>query len=282
MSWLTNFVRPKIQALIRQKEVPDNFWTKCSACSHMLFHRDLIENLNVCHHCNHHMRLNVTQRLDSLFDNKDYTKIKLPPAPSDPLKFKDSKKYSDRLKEYRQKTGLDDAIVAAYGHINGYPLTIAAFEFGFMGGSMGVAVGNGILAAAEHALKQKCPLLVIPASGGARMQEGILSLMQMPKTTIAVEKIKAAGLPYLTLLTDPTTGGVSASFAMLGDISLSEPGATIGFTGARVIQETIRQKLPDGFQLSEYLLEHGMIDMVVHRHELSKTIGILLGHLKKH
>ena len=282
MSWLTNFVRPKIQALIRQKEVPDNFWTKCSACAHMLFHRDLIENLNVCHHCNHHMRLTVAQRLDFLFDNKEYTKIKTPSAPSDPLKFKDSKKYSDRLKEYRQKTGLDDAIVSAYGRINGHPLTVAAFEFGFMGGSMGVAVGNGILAAAEHALKQKCPFLVIPASGGARMQEGILSLMQMPKTTIAVEKIKAAGLPYLTLLTDPTTGGVSASFAMLGDICLSEPGATIGFTGARVIQETIRQKLPEGFQLSEYLLEHGMVDMVVHRHELSKTIGILLGHLKKH
>ena len=281
MSWLTNFVRPKIQALINRKEVPDNLWTKCGACNHMLFHRDLLENLNVCHHCNHHMRLTASQRLDSLFDNKNYKKLSLPSAPSDPLKFKDTKKYIDRLKEYRQKTNLDDAIIVAYGTIDGLPLTIAAFEFGFMGGSMGIAVGNGILTAAENSIKKKCPLLVIPASGGARMQEGIFSLMQMPKTTIAVEKVKSAGLPYLTLLTDPTTGGVSASFAMLGDISLSEPGATIGFTGARVIQETIRQKLPEGFQLSEYLLEHGMIDMVVHRHELSKTLGILLGHLKK-
>lgn len=281
MSWLTNFVRPKIQALMKRTEVPDNLWSKCPSCDHMLFHRDRIENINVCHHCGHHMHLSAEERLKHLFDNGLFTKTPLGKVLADPLKFRDTKKYTDRLKDYRLKTGLDDAVIVGFGQISSYPIVIAAFEFGFMGGSMGTAVGQALLAAADVAVKNNCPLMIVPASGGARMQEGILSLMQMPRSTIAVERVKSAGLPYITLLTDPTTGGVSASFAMLGDISIAEPKATIGFTGARVIEETIRQKLPDGFQSAEYLLDHGMIDMVVHRHELPKTIGKILAHLKR-
>jgi acetyl-CoA carboxylase carboxyl transferase subunit beta len=245
----------------------------------MLFHRDLVENLHVCHHCQHHMRLDVIQRLESLFDDKQFTRSELPKVLADPLKFRDSKKYVDRLKDYRHKTHRDDAIVVGYGQISGQNAVVAAFDFSFMGGSMGMAVGEGLITASELAIQTKSPLIVIPASGGARMQEGILSLMQMPRTVIAVERVKEAGLPYVVLLTDPTTGGVSASFAMLGDIAISEPGAIIGFAGARVIEETIRQKLPEGFQKAEYLLEHGMIDMVVHRHKLPETLGKLLRHI---
>jgi acetyl-CoA carboxylase carboxyl transferase subunit beta len=276
MNWLTNFVRPKIQALIRRPEIPDNLWMKCPGCEHMLFHRDLLENLSVCHHCNHHLRLGVSQRLEMLFDSGQYTETEVPKVPADPLKFKDSKKYSDRLKDYRQKTEREDSVVTAYGQVGGQSTVIAAFDFSFMGGSMGMAAGQALLTAADMAVKTKSPLIVITASGGARMQEGILSLMQMPRTVIAVEKVKEAGLPYITLLTDPTTGGVSASFAMLGDIAIAEPGAIIGFAGARVIEETIRQKLPEGFQKAEYLLEHGMIDMVVHRHKLKDTLVQIL------
>lgn len=279
MNWLTNFVRPKISALMRKEEVPDNLWTKCPSCEHMLFHRDLSENLHVCHHCGHHMRIGVTKRLEYLFDEGAYSTVPVPEVVTDPLKFRDTKKYVDRLKEYRTKTGNQDAIQVAYGQIGGRSVVAAVFDFSFMGGSMGMAVGEAILAASELAVKSRCPLIVVPASGGARMQEGILSLMQMPRTIIAVEKVKRAGLPYITLLTDPTTGGVSASFAMLGDIAIAEPGAIIGFAGARVIEETIRQKLPEGFQKAEYLLEHGMVDMVVPRKELNATIGSLLGHI---
>lgn len=280
MSWLTNFVRPKIQALMRRTEVPDNLWAKCPSCEHMLFHRDLQENFHVCHHCNHHLRLTLEQRLELLFDPQTPTKITLPKVAHDPLKFRDTKKYTDRLKEYRHKTGNDDAIIVVYGKIEGHPVVTALFDFSFMGGSMGMAVGEAILAGADLAVKNHCPYLVIPSSGGARMQEGILSLMQMPRTTIAIEKVKSAGLPYITLLTDPTTGGVSASFAMLGDIAIAEPGAIIGFAGARVIEETMRQKLPEGFQTAEYLLDHGMIDMVIHRRNLKKTLAQILDHLK--
>ncbi len=276
MNWLTNFVRPKIQALIRRPEIPDNLWIKCPGCEHMLFHRDLLENLSVCHHCNHHLRLEIAQRLEMLFDNGRYTETETPKVQADPLKFKDSKKYSDRLKDYRQKTERDDTVVVAYGQLGGQSTVVAAFNFSFMGGSMGMAAGQALLTAADMAVKTKSPLIVVTASGGARMQEGILSLMQMPRTIIAVEKVKEAGLPYITLLTDPTTGGVSASFAMLGDIAIAEPGAIIGFAGARVIEETIRQKLPDNFQKAEYLLEHGMIDMVVHRHKLKETLSQIL------
>lgn len=280
MNWLTNFVKPKIQALMRKSEVPDNLWLKCTSCGHMLFHRDLLENLNVCHHCGGHLRMNVKHRLDHLFDNGSYTLVPVNKVAADPLKFKDSKRYTDRLKDSRAKTNQDDAVLVAYGQVGGQPLVVAAFNFDFMGGSMGMAVGEAILTGADMAVKSRSAYMIITASGGARMQEGILSLMQMPRTIIAVEKVKRAGLPYITLLTDPTSGGVSASFAMLGDISIAEPGAIICFAGARVIEETIRQKLPEGFQRAEYLLEHGMVDMVVPRKELPKEIGKLLRHLR--
>ena len=277
MNWLSTFVRPKIQALMGTKqETPDNLWIKCTACDHMLFHRDLTEHNKVCHHCGHHFRITAKERFNLLFDKGAYTLHPLPKVVQDPLKFRDLKKYTDRLKEYRQKTGNDDGIQVAFGTIGGINTVIAAFDFSFMGGSMGLAVGEGIVAASELALKTHAPLIVIPASGGARMQEGILSLMQMPRTTIAVTRIKEAGLPYIVLLTDPTTGGVSASFAMLGDITLAEPGATIGFAGARVIEETMRQKLPEGFQTAEYLREHGMVDIVVARKNLCDTLSKIL------
>jgi acetyl-CoA carboxylase carboxyl transferase subunit beta len=281
MNWLTNFVRPKIQAFIRSNEIPDNLWIKCPGCEHMLFHRDLISNIHVCHHCQHHLRLSIQQRLESLFDDNEYKESEIPKVIADPLKFRDSKKYVDRLKEYRLKTSQNDSVIVAYGHIEKSPVVVAAFNFAFMGGSMGLAAGEALVTAANLAVKTNSPLLVIPASGGARMQEGILSLMQMPRSIIAVERVKEAGLPYLTLLTDPTTGGVTASFAMLGDIAISEPGAMIGFAGARVIEETMRQKLPEGFQTAEYLLDHGMIDMVVHRHKMRETLGRLFRLINK-
>ncbi len=280
MNWLTNYVRPKIQALVRPKDVPDNLWHKCPACGHMIFHRDLEKSLNVCQHCGHHMRLAVKRRLEMLFDDGKYSRIELPKVAEDPLKFKDQKKYTDRLKETRAKTGEQDAIIVAHGKMGGMNVVVAAFNFDFQGGSMGVAVGEGIVAAAELAVLQDSALVVIPASGGARMQEGILSLMQMARTTVAVDKVKEKRLPYIVLLTDPTTGGVSASFAMLGDIAVAEPGCVIGFAGARVIENTIREKLPEGFQKAEYLLEHGMIDMVVPRRELRTTLVRTLSLLR--
>lgn len=276
MSWLTNFVRPKIRALVRKTEVPDNLWDTCPACGKMIFHRDLEANQRVCTHCGHHMRLPAKRRLETLFDDGAYARIELPKTIQDPLKFRDQKKYADRLKAAREKTGEQDAILVAHGHVGGVAAVIAAFDFEFQGGSMGVAVGEALIAAARLAVLQQAALIVVPASGGARMQEGILSLMQLPRTVIAAEEVKEAGLPYVVLLTDPTTGGVSASFAMLGDIAIAEPGATVGFAGARVIEETIREKLPPGFQKAEYLLDHGMVDMVVHRHELRAAIGKLL------
>ncbi len=279
MNWITDYVRPKLQKLTageKKPEVPENLWQKCASCEQMLFHKDLADNLFVCHYCNHHFRLDGKQRLNCLFDKGEYTLITLPSVPTDPLKFKDSKKYTDRLKTYRDKTGREDAILVAHGMIHKQPSVVAAFDFSFMGGSMGMAVGEGLVAAAELAIKRNFPLIIIPASGGARMQEGILALMQMVRTTIAVQLVREARLPLFLLLTDPTTGGVSASFAMLGDIALAEPGATIGFTGARVIQETIREKLPAGFQTAEYLRDHGMVDMVVHRKDLPQTLGKLI------
>ena len=280
MNWLTNFVKPKIQALINKKvDVPENLWTKCNACEHMLFLRDLKSNLGVCHHCGNHMRISAKERLDHIFDNSMYTIQEIPKVIQDPLKFKDSKRYADRLKEYRQKTGFEDSVLVAFGQIKGCNVVACIFNFDFMGGSMGIYAGQAMVKAAELAVKSNSPLLAITASGGARMQEGILSLMQMPRTTIAVQMVKEAGLPYITLLTDPTTGGVSASFAMLGDISLAEPGAIIGFTGARVIEETIKQKLPEGFQRSEYLRDHGMVDIVVNRKEIPQTLGNIFHHL---
>ncbi len=272
MNWLTNYVRPKIRALVARKDVPDNLWHKCPGCEAMLFHRDLEENLSVCQHCGFHMRLDPLKRLEMLFDDGKYQTIETPKTLADPLKFRDQKRYTDRLKEAQAKTSRTDATVAGHGVMDGLPVVIAAFDFSFMGGSMGIAVGEGILAAAKAAVARKAPLIVLPASGGARMQEGILSLMQMPRTAIAVDMVKEAGLPYVVVLTDPTTGGVTASFAMLGDIHIAECGAQIGFAGARVIESTIRETLPEGFQRAEYLLEHGMVDMVVHRKDLRATL----------
>ena len=279
MNWLTNFVRPKIRALVKKENVPDNLWRKCSACEKMVFHRDLAANLFVCTHCGHHMRIGADERLKMLFDGGHYTKIELPDIHVDPLKFKDQKRYTDRLKESQSKTGHKDAIVVAHGKLGGLNSVLAAFDFAFMGGSMGMGVGEGLVAAAKLAVLQEAPLIVFPSSGGARMQEGALSLMQMPRTTAAVQMVREAGLPYIVVLTDPTTGGVSASFAMLGDIAVAEPGAIIGFAGARVIEETIREKLPAGFQRAEYLLDHGMVDMVVPRSELRATLIRILALL---
>jgi acetyl-CoA carboxylase carboxyl transferase subunit beta len=280
MNWLTNFVRPRIRALRGKEDVPENLWHKCPGCEQMIFHRELAANLHVCTHCRHHMRIPAADRLKLVFDDDSYQTIELPEANDDPLKFRDQKRYSDRLKESRSKTGKDDAIEVAHGKIGGIPAVVAAFDFQFMGGSMGTAVGDGLIAAARLAVFQEAPLIVFPASGGARMQEGILSLMQMPRTTVAVEEVREAGLPYIVVLTDPTTGGVSASFAMLGDISIAEPGAVIGFAGARVIENTIHETLPDGFQRAEYLLDHGMVDMVVPRTELRSTLIRVLDLLR--
>lgn len=273
MNWLSNFIRPKISSFVQTKEVPDNLWQKCPSCEGMLFHRDLKENNNVCYHCNHHLRIKVKDRLAIMFDNGEYTVIDPPKVAHDPLKFKDKKKYVDRIKDSQTKTGLKDAITIAKGTIGGQKTVIAAFNFSFMGGSMGMAVGEGIVRAAEEAVKERAAFITIPASGGARMQEGMLSLVQMPRSIIAVEMVKDEGLPYIVLLTDPTTGGVSASFAMVGDIHMAEPGSTIGFAGRRVIEETVRETLPDDFQTAEYLLDHGIVDMVVPRAELNETIG---------
>ncbi len=277
MNWLTDFIRPRIRSLVgEQKEVPDNLWQKCPACDGMLFHRDLEENLNVCYHCNHHLRLSVKERLKLIFDDGAYEKLELPSVPHDPLKFKDRKKYAERLKDAQAKTGLKEAITLAKGTIEGQNAIIAAFNFSFMGGSMGAGVGESLVKAAQEAVASHSALIVIPASGGARMQEGMLSLLQMPRSVIAVEMVKDARLPYIVLLTDPTTGGVSASFAMVGDIHLAEPGATIGFAGRRVIEETVRETLPADFQTAEYLQEHGMVDMVVSRQDLHDILGRIL------
>ncbi len=276
MNWLTNFIRPKIRSMVVAKEVPDNLWQKCPSCEGMLFHRDLAEAMNVCYHCGHHMKMPVKQRLQSLFDERSWKEIPVPRVPYDPLKFKDRKKYAERLKETRAKTGREDGILVAKGAMDGLPVVIAAFDFEFMGGSMGAAVGEGLVVAAEHAVKTGAALIAIPASGGARMQEGMISLVQLPRTIIAADMVKQAGLPYIVLLTDPTTGGVSASFAMVGDIHVAEPGALIGFAGKRVIQETIREELPPDFQTAEYLRDHGMVDLVVPRKELRATLIRLL------
>ncbi len=279
MSWIENFVRPKIKALISKDDLPDDMWQTCPGCKTMLYHQDLIKTLNVCSHCGHHLRMNVDERLKMLFDEGVYQEVELPDAIIDPLKFKDKKKYSDRLKSEQSKTGRKDAIVVAQGNIEGVTTIVAAFDFRFIMGSMGVAVGEGIVKAAEVAVTTKSPLVVIPVSGGARMMEGVLSLMQMPRTTIAVEQVKEAGLPYIVILTDPTTGGVTASFAMLGDIHIAEPNAQIGFAGKRVIQETIREALPKGFQTAEFLKDHGMVDIVVPRCELKEKLGTILNIL---
>ena len=278
MSWLAEYVRPRIRTLLGRSNVPDNLWQQCPGCQQMLFTRDLERNLKVCTSCGHHLRPTAAERLSYTLD-EGYTRIELPRAPADPLKFRDTKRYVDRLKEARDRTGLEDAVLVAHGEILGQPAVVVAMAFEFMAGSMGAAVGEAIVAAARLAVLQHTPLIVFTASGGARMQEGGISLMQMPRTIIATQMVKEAGLPYLTVLCDPTTGGVTASFAMLGDIQIGEPGALIGFAGARVIEQTVRETLPDGFQHAEYLLEHGILDMVVNRLQLRETLARVLGLL---
>ncbi|MFZ4761703.1 MAG: acetyl-CoA carboxylase, carboxyltransferase subunit beta [Alphaproteobacteria bacterium] len=281
MNWISNYVRPKIRALVSPKEVPENLWLKCPGCGTMLFQKDLEQNWQVCQHCGHHMRLSARERLKLLFGEEGFELIPLPKIAPDPLKFRDVKRYTDRLKEAQQKSGQQDAIMVARGQINGLPVVAAVFDFSFMGGSMGIAVGEGIVTAARLAVSSRSAFIAVPASGGARMQEGAFSLMQMPRSVVAVRMVKEAGLPYLVLFTDPTTGGVSASFAMLGDIHLAEPGAQICFAGARVIEGTIRETLPAGFQSAEFLLDHGMVDMVTPRHRQRQTIASILGMLMK-
>jgi acetyl-CoA carboxylase carboxyl transferase subunit beta len=279
MSWLTEYVRPKIRTLFTRSEVPDNLWHQCPACQQMIFHRDLDANRKVCQHCGHHMRITSSERLSWTFDENSSTRIELPKSIGDPLKFRDTKRYADRLKEARDQAHTEDAITVAHGTIGGHKAVVAVMEFNFIAGSMGAAVGDAIVAAARLAVLQQAPLIVFTASGGARMQEGAISLMQMPRTVIATQLVKDAGLPFIVVLTDPTTGGVTASFAMLGDIQIAEPGAMIGFAGARVIEQTVREKLPDGFQRAEYLLEHGIIDMVVKRGDLPATLARVIGLL---
>jgi acetyl-CoA carboxylase carboxyl transferase subunit beta len=280
MNWLTNFVRPKVRALVSsQKEIPDNLWEKCPGCSAMMFKRELEENFNVCHHCGHHLKLPPVKRLEMLFDDGAFKLIDVPKVPVDPLKFRDQKKYTDRLKEAQNKTGQNDVLLIGEGQIGGQSAIVAVFNFAFLGGSMGMAVGEGLVTAAEAAIKKRAALIVVPASGGARMQEGILSLMQMPRTVIAAKSVKDAGLPYIVVLTDPTTGGVTASFAMTGDIHIAEKGAQIAFAGARVIETIIRSPLPPGFQRAEYLLDHGMVDCVVERKDMKETLARILNLL---
>lgn len=280
MNWLTSYVRPKLQSLVGTKEIPDNLWEKCPSCGAMIYHRELEQNFRICPQCSHHMRLEPEKRLEMMYDDGAYTLIELPEVKEDPLNFSDLKDYSDRLKDARRKTKQKDAILVASGKIGGMNVVTGIFNFDFMGGSMGTAVGESILAAVELALLQDATLIMIPASGGARMQEGILSLMQMARTTMAVRRLKEKGLPYFVILTDPTMGGVSASFAMLGDISIAEPGALIGFAGARVIEQTIRASLPEGFQKAEYLMDHGMVDMVVDRRKIRQTVINLIDMLR--
>ena len=268
MNWITNYVRPRINSIFSRRETPDNLWTKCDECGTMLFHRELSDNLNVCTNCNHHMGITPRDRFSSLFDGGIFTQVEVPAPVADPLQFRDQKRYPDRMKAAQKATGEDEAMLVAAGEIGRTPVVAAAQDFTFMGGSMGMYVGNAIIAAAEEAVKLHRPLILFSAAGGARMQEGILSLMQMPRTTVAVQMLKEAGLPYIVVLTHPTTGGVTASYAMLGDVHIAEPNALICFAGPRVIEQTIREKLPEGFQRAEYLLDHGMLDRVTHRTEM--------------
>jgi acetyl-CoA carboxylase carboxyl transferase subunit beta len=275
MSWLTRG-RARIQQILSKRDTPDNLWTKCRNCGAMLFTREFEANLSVCAECGHHERIGTAARLALLLDEGSAERIPVPFPADDPLKFRDQKRYPDRLRAARAATGEQDAMAVARGRIDGTGVVVAVQDFAFMGGSMGIGVGTAFITGARAALSDRVPYVVVTAAGGARMQEGILSLMQMPASTVAIQDLREAGLPYVVILTDPTTGGVTASYAMLGDIQIAEPGALIGFAGARVIESTIREKLPEGFQRAEYLLAHGMIDMVVPRHELKATLGRLL------
>jgi acetyl-CoA carboxylase carboxyl transferase subunit beta len=279
MNWITNFVRPRIKDLMAGRAgASENLWKKCPGCGEMLFHRDLEASLHVCPRCGHHLRIGPVQRFAMIFDTGKYQELTPPAVTADPLRFRDERRYTDRLKDARAKTGRADALSAARGTLDALPVLIAVQPFDFLGGSLGMGVGEALVLAMQAAVQEKRPFILFVASGGARMQEGILSLMQMPRVTIAVQMLREAAVPYIVVLTDPTTGGVSASYAMLGDIHLAEPGALIGFAGQRVIEQTIREKLPEGFQRAEYLREHGMVDLVVHRHDMRATLS-RLAHL---
>ncbi|MFN3955637.1 MAG: acetyl-CoA carboxylase, carboxyltransferase subunit beta [Pararhodobacter sp.] len=276
MNWITNYVRPTINSLFSRREMPENLWTKCPECGTMLFHRELSDNLQVCTNCNHHMPITPRERFTALFDAGTFAEVAVPEAVIDPLQFRDQKKYPDRMKAAQKATGEREAMLVAEGEIGRTPIVAAAQNFAFMGGSMGMFVGNAIIAACERAVERRLPLVLFAAAGGARMQEGILSLMQMPRTTVAVQMLKEAGLPYICVLTHPTTGGVTASYAMLGDVQIAEPNALICFAGPRVIEQTIREKLPEGFQRAEYLLDHGMLDRVTHRKNMRRELITIL------
>lgn len=280
MNWLIDCVRPKIRNLF-QREVPENLWATCDSCSQMILTKKLAKTLNVCPYCGHHMHVSAHDRLKWTFDNGEYTLATLPAAPVDPLGFRDQKKYTERLKSAHKASQTDESLLVAQGTIGHHPAVVGVMVFEFLAGTMGAAFGEAFITAVELAIKQKCPLIMFTASGGARMQEGLISLMQMPRTTIAVQMLRDAHLPYIVVLTDPTTGGVTASFAMLGDIQIGEPNALIGFAGPRVIQDTVRETLPEGFQRSEYLMDHGMLDMVVHRKDLPQTLAQIIGLLMR-
>jgi acetyl-CoA carboxylase carboxyl transferase subunit beta len=276
MNWISNFVRPRINSMLGRRDMPENLWIKDPETGEMVFHKDLEQNQYVIPASGYHMRIGAKERLAHFLDGGAYEAIETPKAAVDPLRFRDEKRYVDRLKEAKAKTGMDDAVLAAKGQIEGLPIVTAVQDFSFIGGSLGMAAGEIIIRAFETALELKRPMVLFAASGGARMQEGIFSLMQLPRTTVGVDRLKEAGLPYIVVLTNPTTGGVTASYAMLGDVHIAEPGALIGFAGPRVIEQTIREKLPDGFQRSEYLMKHGMVDMVVSRLEMKATVARLL------
>ena len=280
MNWISNVVPPKIRSFLK-RDTPENLWVKCPESGALVFHKDLEANLYVVPSSGYHMRIPTKARLDALFDDGAYDSLPLPEVPADPLKFRDIKRYTDRIKDYRAKTGAYDAVALAVGSLQGTQVTVAVQDFEFLGGSLGMAAGEAIVSGMFRAIEKKTPFIIFTASGGARMQEGMFSLMQMPRTTVAVERLKAAKLPYIVVLTNPTTGGVTASYAMLGDIHIAEPGAVIGFAGARVIEQTIRERLPQGFQRAEYLREHGMVDMVVPRADLRETLGRICRLLTK-
>ena len=281
MNWISNYMKPKINSIFSRRETPDNLWTKCKECGTMLFHRELADNLNVCTNCDHHMNITPRERIVSMFDGGLFSEFEAQEPLADPLKFRDQKKYSERMKDARKKTGEKDAMLLAHGKMGQSNVVLAVQDFTFMGGSMGMAVGNAIIAACEQAVKMKCPLILFSAAGGARMQEGILSLMQMPRTTVALQMLKEKNLPFIVVLTHPTTGGVTASYAMLGDVHIAEPNALICFAGPRVIEQTIREKLPEGFQRAEYLLDHGMLDRVTHRGKMREELITIVRMLMK-
>jgi acetyl-CoA carboxylase carboxyl transferase subunit beta len=280
MNWLTNVVRPKIRNMLRRK-TREKLWIKCPDSGQLVFYKDVEANQFVIPGSNYHIRMGAVARLKSIFDNETWFDVALPDVTPDPLKFRDEKKYVDRIRDARDTTGLNDAVKVGYGKLDGIAAVVAVQDFDFMAGSLGMAAGEAIMRGLELAIEKKSPFIVFTSGGGARMQEGILSLMQMPRTTIAVQMLREAKLPYLVVLTDPTTGGITASYAMLGDVQIAEPGALIGFAGARVIEQTVREKLPRGFQRAEHLRDHGMVDMVVHRHEIRATLARLCRLLMK-